>query len=725
MKLLFLDAALTDALSVFMFEEAVALTIVAVGVLMVFNRTKISILPDHLRFWCHGQLFCKPDEQHGQGFVRSYSNSKEFGFIQCPGIAKDVFFHRNDCVPLEGFLHAGVEVTFEKYWSPGGSMRAKNLQIVSDPLQDPDFKDEQENSNSLVPRLDTLKVDPVLPAPLRASPGRSTSAASTTSGDVDEPLSPTSSQNTETKETVSGERLRGTVVSFDASSGYGLIVSPVEKDGIWFSRRKCSHADDDWSVRAGDTVMFTRGSRRKCGKPFAENVAPVDDCSDTKDWPAVASSRPKSGGETANSLETVSGAIVDKQGDSEISWECEGRLKSFSSRQAFGFIVASGVSEDVWFHAVDLPREQGGLVEVGRTVSFQMYLSPGGRLRARHIVLSPSGSAEAGTKTAEDAITSCGVNEAGGTKEVFVGKLGQRGEACEGRVKKFCHVQSIGFIRSATVSDDIWFCADDLARSCGEHLRNGQLVIFELYYSSTGRPRARHVVSQDSEPNETLRTGIVKRTSGCQYFGRIKSPDMQQDVFFNRDAIIGSEDEVASGVLVQYVLWWSATNRPRAKCVKRMLVEWSRSDPVSYLGRITSFRSDVGLGTITCEALDEEISVSREAIFGACDIVSSASEKLLRADRILEFRIESHPVVGSRAYDCKLVQRPDEKGVVKSFNAVHGFGFLTNDTSDGDVFFSSKDMIEVFDAVPGMVVSFEPSTSQSGKIRARGIRLCS
>jgi len=704
-----------DALSVFMFDEAVALTIVAVGVFMVFNRKN--------------QVFCKPDAQHGQGFVRSYSNSKEFGFIQCPGVKKDVFFHRNDCVPLEGFLYAGVEVTFEKYWSPGGSMRAKNLQIVSGSLKDPDFKDEQENSNSLVPGLDTMKVDPVLPAPLRASPGRSTSAASTSSGDVDEPPSPTSSQNTETKETVYGERLRGTVVSFDASSGYGLIVSPAEKDGIWFSRRKCSHADDDWSVRTGDTVTFTRGSRRRCGKPCAENVAPVDECSDSKDC-AVASSRPKSGGEAATSLET------DKQGDSEISWASEGRIKSFSNKQAFGFIVASGVSEDVWFHAVDLPRDQGGVVEVGRAVSFQMYLSPGGRHRARHIVLSPSGSAEAVTKTAEDAITLCGVNvdatsrralmgpnEAGGTKEVMIGKLGQRGEACEGRVKKFCHVQGVGFIRSATVADDIWFCSDDLSRSCGEHLRSGQLVAFELYYSNTGRPRARHVVSQDSEPNEVLRTGIVKRNGGSQYFGRIKSPEMQQDVFFNREAIIGSEDEFVSGVLVQYVLWWSG-NRPRAKCVKRMLVEWSRSDPASYLGRITSFRSRVGLGTITSEAFDGEISFSREAIFGESD-VCSASEKLLRADRILEFRVESHPVVGLRAYDVKLVQRPDEKGVVKSFNAVHGFGFLASDTSDGDVFFSSKDMIEVFDAVPGMVVSFEPSTAQSGKIRARGIRLCS
>ena len=59
-----------------------------------------------------------------------------------------------------------------------------------------------------------------------------------------------------------------TVVSFDASSGYGLIVSPAENDDIRFSRRKCSHADDDWSAplsRGKMTYEVRNGFRSTIG----------------------------------------------------------------------------------------------------------------------------------------------------------------------------------------------------------------------------------------------------------------------------------------------------------------------------------------------------------------------------------------------------------------------------------------------------------------------------
>lgn len=265
------------------------------------------------------------------GEIKSFSESKGFGFISSESQDMDVYFQKKDIpAQLQREAIAGAQVAFSTLKLPDGKVQARKLHFIA-------------MHSTLLPKIiKATKAPGGLSSLLSAivGPGACLNDANlgvyarTVQDFEQSPLFNAVIGPTE------GCSLAGTVKKFDYTRKHGFIACPDVKDDIFF---KCA---DDFPPQPGTAVSFNV-KWAKDGKPFATDVKPP--------------------------LEE--GAIA------------AGIIKSYSVRSGYGFIKADTNTQDVYFQRASLPVELQACNVVGAQVQFTVGPTVQGKPQARDVVI--------------------------------------------------------------------------------------------------------------------------------------------------------------------------------------------------------------------------------------------------------------------------------------------------------------------------------------------------
>lgn len=162
--------------------------------------------------------------------------------------------------------------------------------------------------------------------------------------------------------------------------------------------------------------------------------------------------------------------------------ELVGRLKSYNAEKNFGFISVDGQPNDVYFQVWDLVESfksqvetlgsEGSGLSSGALVKFSLQLMPGGgRLRARDMSLSPTA-----TLSIAAAVEAAVQKAAAVAHEAIIpgsGSILHDGAEVSGKVKNFNQDRGFGFITVDADETDLYFNVKDLLPEEQQKVTNG------------------------------------------------------------------------------------------------------------------------------------------------------------------------------------------------------------------------------------------------------------
>jgi len=162
-----------------------------------------------------------------------------------------------------------------------------------------------------------------------------------------------------------------------------------------------------------------------------------------------------------------------------------GIVKSYSTKNGYGFIMIPGQQGDIKFGASDL---NGDGVEQGAQVSFEAALLPDGRVQAKNVQPQQGAKRQGGPIM---PLTPKRPNMGGGAP---FGAGGQEGEWVEGSVKSYNAAKGFGFISCPGQPSDIYFASSSISPpQAVQEIAPGQGVSCELNYAPDGKLRAKSV----------------------------------------------------------------------------------------------------------------------------------------------------------------------------------------------------------------------------------------
>jgi len=274
-----------------------------------------------------------------QGVVKSFSTRNGYGFIADDAGGEDFFFGKEQ-IPREwaamGPKLEGMEVVFEIHNGDDGRAQARNVRPANAP-----------------------------------QPGKVTS---------------------------------GVVKSWNSQKGFGFMSAPGLNDDVFFARDRLPNELRGLQHFNGMTLMFELdqkpdgkyhahnvqvpnndgpGSNQQNSKKYSKLVpdamprhAPRNDRPGPKDHQGP---RKRPAGPTPQ--------VAQKRAKTENEGRRIGTIKSFSSKNGFGFIICPDSHEDLIFYQRDCPED----VRPGETVEFTVRINSNGREQAHDIVLTQGG----------------------------------------------------------------------------------------------------------------------------------------------------------------------------------------------------------------------------------------------------------------------------------------------------------------------------------------------
>ncbi len=221
--------------------------------------------------------------------------------------------------------------------------------------------------------------------------------------------------------------------------------------------------------------------------------------------------------------------------------------------------------------------------------------------------------------------------------------------------------------------------------------------------------------------------GTVRWFDAERGFGFLaREEDDAEDLFVHASEIVGDDGPRAlrEGQTVEFEVG-EGDRGPQARKV-RVTGDVPAGAPVGVLGTVSWYEPTKGYGFLTPDSGDGEIFVHSSAIVGGGVITEGQpvaflvveGEKGPQADHVLPL------ATGAGAGPRRDVTRPDgADGTVSWYDAGKGFGFITPDTGDQDVFVHARSLSgDVTELVEGDRVSYRLSEGDKG-LQAQGVRL--
>jgi cold shock CspA family protein len=377
-----------------------------------------------------------------QGVVKSWNGAKGYGFINCEDFAGDIMFSRNelpeDAREVQGNFLQGKVVFFEALENPDGRAKATSVSLAL----------------------------------------------------------------------VEGQGLVGKIKSFSERNGYGFITSSCLQTDVRFQTQDLPASTAPGTNVVGQLVTFHTQARPD-GKLMVQKLmfqqAPGkinagivlgngcgafgNGCGAALG--VVGPMFAKGGGKGCLTMAVAPmAAAVNPQVTGQTM---TGTVKSYSSKNGYGFILVPGQQGDVKFGAADLSNPAAG-IEPGTGVSFMAVAGPNGKLQAKSVQ-----PAAGGLKRPSGAIMPTAIMPMMGVKRQNVGLAavpggcagGAEGQWVTGTVKSFNSMKGFGFISSPEQPTDIYFSNQSLGAQAGQPITPGQAATCELNYAPDGKVRAK------------------------------------------------------------------------------------------------------------------------------------------------------------------------------------------------------------------------------------------
>uniref|UniRef100_A0A7S1F110 CSD domain-containing protein n=1 Tax=Noctiluca scintillans TaxID=2966 RepID=A0A7S1F110_NOCSC len=270
-----------------------------------------------------------------------------------------------------------------------------------------------------------------------------------------------------------------------------------------------------------------------------------------------------------------------------------------------------------------------------------------------------------------------------------------------GTIKSFSIMHGYGFIFRNDVHDDVRFSMVDVESEDKTSLRTGAVVSFSIGQSSNNH--ALHVQSTFE--------GQLKwfDRANCYGFISCESTHFNTDIWFSMCDVLTPESCLQQGSSVRFDAYRGQNGKVRARRVRII-------DPALLVNHVTGyvkfFIPEKGHGFITCKESQSDVWFSQEDV--PCDHV-----RYLTAGLPLRFKLDSSNPK-PRAREVEVVLLPEVNATVKSFSDQSGYGFVSCDGIDGDVWFAGAAVLspQRRPLGPGMRVRVEVFQMEDGKYRA-------
>jgi CspA family cold shock protein len=229
----------------------------------------------------------------------------------------------------------------------------------------------------------------------------------------------------------------------------------------------------------------------------------------------------------------------------------------------------------------------------------------------------------------------------------------------------------------------------------------------------------------------TVPQGTVRWFDAERGFGFLALEDGGDDLFVHASEIVGNDDGTRSlreGQSVEFEVG-EGDRGPIARRV-RITADLPADASLGVLGTVSWYEPAKGYGFATVDGGDAEIFVHSSAIVGGGVIAEGQrvaflvveGEKGPQADHLLPLAVQAAGPAGRQA--AGQPAGPDGgDGTVTWYDAGKGFGFITPDSGDQDVFVHARSLSgDVGELTEGDRVSFRLSEGEKGA-QAQGVRL--
>jgi len=270
-----------------------------------------------------------------------------------------------------------------------------------------------------------------------------------------------------------------------------------------------------------------------------------------------------------------------------------------------------------------------------------------------------------------------------------------------GTIKSFSIMHGYGFIFRNGAYDDVRFSTDDVETEDKTSLRTGAVVSFSI-----GQSGNNHALRVQSTFEGQLKWFD---RANCYGFISCESTHFNTDIWFSLCDVLTPESCLQEGSSVRFDAYRGQNGKVRARRVRII-------DPALLIQQVTGyvkfFIPEKGHGFITCKESQTDVWFSHEDV--SCDHV-----RYLTAGLPLRFKLDSSNLK-PRAREVEVVLLPEVNATVKTFSDQSGYGFVSCDGINGDVWFAGAAVLspQRRPLGPGMRVRAEVFQMEDGKYRA-------
>ncbi|CAE8620964.1 unnamed protein product [Polarella glacialis] len=296
--------------------------------------------------------------------------------------------------------------------------------------------------------------------------------------------------------------------------------------------------------------------------------------------------------------------------------------------------------------------------------------------------------------------------------------MGQPDEAPSlvGRVKSFDPSKGFGFLSVGQFPQDVYF-------KSAEPIMVGQEVSFNLHWTQDGKPQARNIGSAMAFGEVCV--GFVKRYSAQTGYGFLAIEGGRQDIYFKRTDLPMEYQASMSldGAQVQFHVKTAADGKPQAEDIMILAAAMptqgmptqgmkrsASGPPLLHRGPAANYAAAVP----GPDAKRARPNFLPAAFTPGAVAASHAAQQMAQARTAYGGGMPA--AYGGGGYQAQ-PSGGRHAGMVKTFNAQKGFGFIVSPTVPGDVYFQRVGLPPAYQNVDlmGAQVSFMLKYAEDGK----------